>query len=68
MELLDCPGLLWPRLDDQQSAVRLAYTGAINDDTLDKGGAGPLPGERPVRNVSPAADRQIRRARGYSAA
>ena len=36
MELLDCPGLLWPRLDDQQSAVRLAYTGAINDDTLDK--------------------------------
>ena len=36
MELLDCPGLLWPRLDDQQSALRLAYTGAINDDTLDK--------------------------------
>ncbi len=36
LELLDCPGLLWPRLDDQACALRLAYTGAINDDTLDK--------------------------------
>ena len=36
LEFLDCPGLLWPRIDDQQSAMRLAYTGAINDDTLDK--------------------------------
>lgn len=36
MEFLDCPGLLWPRIDDQKSAMRLAYTGAINDDTLDK--------------------------------
>ncbi|HJA69858.1 MAG TPA: ribosome biogenesis GTPase YlqF [Firmicutes bacterium] len=36
LEFLDSPGLLWPRLDDQKSAMRLAYTGAINDDTLDK--------------------------------
>lgn len=35
VELLDSPGLLWPRLDDQQSALYLAFTGAINDDIFD---------------------------------
>lgn len=35
LELLDTPGLLWPRLDDQQSARYLAFTGAINDETMD---------------------------------
>jgi len=35
LELLDTPGILWPRLDNQLSARYLAFTGAINDETMD---------------------------------
>ncbi len=35
MELLDMPGVLWPKFDDQKVAQRLAFTGAINDDIMD---------------------------------
>lgn len=35
LELLDTPGLLWPRLDDQQAAERLAWLGTIRDEILD---------------------------------
>ena len=35
LELLDTPGLLWPRLDDQLSARRLCYIGSIKDDIVD---------------------------------
>ena len=35
LELMDSPGLLWPRLDDQVSARRLCYTSAIKDDVVD---------------------------------
>ncbi len=35
LELLDSPGLLWPRLDDKLAARRLAYISAIKDDVLD---------------------------------
>lgn len=34
-ELLDMPGVLWPKFEDQSIAVRLAFTGAIRDDILD---------------------------------
>ena len=34
-ELLDMPGVLWPKFEDQDIAVRLAFTGAISDDILD---------------------------------
>ncbi|MCR5601781.1 MAG: ribosome biogenesis GTPase YlqF [Ruminococcus sp.] len=34
-ELLDMPGVLWPKFEDQEVAVRLAFTGAISDDILD---------------------------------
>lgn len=34
-ELLDMPGVLWPKFEDQQAAIRLAFTGAISDDILD---------------------------------
>lgn len=37
IELLDTPGLLWPRFDDQQCARRLAFTGAVNDEVMDLG-------------------------------
>lgn len=35
VEFLDMPGVLWPKLDDQEAAVRLAFTGAIRDQILD---------------------------------
>lgn len=31
IELLDMPGILWPKFEDQQAALHLAFTGAIND-------------------------------------
>jgi len=34
--LLDTPGLLWPKIEDQRCAYRLACTGAIKDDILDQ--------------------------------
>ncbi|MEE0868104.1 MAG: ribosome biogenesis GTPase YlqF [Clostridia bacterium] len=35
MEMLDTPGILWPKFDDEHSALCLAYTGAIKDEILD---------------------------------
>ena len=34
VELLDTPGILWPRFEDQQVGIRLALAGSINDDIL----------------------------------
>ena len=34
-ELLDMPGVLWPKFEDQSAAIRLAFTGAVSDDILD---------------------------------
>ncbi len=35
IELLDMPGVLWPRFDDRTTGERLAFTGAIRDAILD---------------------------------
>ncbi|MCI2059016.1 MAG: ribosome biogenesis GTPase YlqF [Oscillibacter sp.] len=35
LELLDTPGILWPKFDDQSVGVNLAYTGAVRDDVID---------------------------------
>lgn len=35
-ELLDSPGILWPKLDDKKVALNLALTGAIKDEILPK--------------------------------
>ena len=35
LELLDTPGILWPRFDDPEVGKRLAFTGAIKDDVID---------------------------------
>jgi len=35
LELLDTPGLLWPKLDDQSDARALAFVGTINDQIMD---------------------------------
>ena len=34
-QLLDTPGVLWPKFEDQNVAMRLAFTGAIKDQVLD---------------------------------
>ena len=34
VELLDTPGILWPKFEDQEVGLRLAYIGSINDDIL----------------------------------
>lgn len=31
LEILDTPGMLWPKLNDQRAATRLAYIGTIKD-------------------------------------
>ncbi len=33
--LLDTPGILWPKFDDEEVGRRLAYTGAVKDDVVD---------------------------------
>lgn len=36
LELLDTPGMLWPRLDDQTAAKRLCYIGSVRDEVTDQ--------------------------------
>lgn len=36
VELLDTPGILWPKFEDQTVGLRLAYIGSINDDIIQK--------------------------------
>ena len=36
LELLDTPGLLWPKLDDQISARKLCYIGSVKDDVINQ--------------------------------
>ena len=35
IELLDMPGVLWPKFEDKQVGEFLAFTGAVKDDILD---------------------------------
>lgn len=37
LDLMDSPGLLWPRLNDQVAARRLCYIGSVKDDVVDVG-------------------------------
>lgn len=34
-ELLDTPGILWPKFEDEEVGLKLAMVGSINDDILD---------------------------------
>ena len=36
LELLDTPGILWPKFDDQQIGLKLAFIGSINDEILNR--------------------------------
>lgn len=35
LEMMDTPGLLWPRLDDKRAAERLCYIGTVKDEVVD---------------------------------
>ncbi len=35
LELLDTPGILWPKFDDEQIGLNLALVGSMNDNNLD---------------------------------
>ncbi len=34
IDLLDTPGILWPKFDDEECALNLAFTGAIKDEVM----------------------------------
>lgn len=36
LELLDTPGILWPKFEDMTAGLKLAFTGAINDEVIDR--------------------------------
>ncbi len=36
VDLLDTPGILWPRFENEKIGLNLAYIGSINDDILDE--------------------------------
>ncbi len=36
IELLDTPGVLWPKFENEDVALKLAYTGTIKDEVIDK--------------------------------
>lgn len=35
IELMDTPGILWPKFEDEEVALNLAFTGAIKDEIMD---------------------------------
>ncbi|MDP4108434.1 MAG: ribosome biogenesis GTPase YlqF [Bacillota bacterium] len=35
LELLDTPGILWPKFDDEKTGMHLAFTGAVRDEIMD---------------------------------
>ena len=35
LELLDTPGILWPKFEDVETGMRLAFTGAVKDEIMD---------------------------------
>ena len=36
LDLLDTPGILWPKFEDQTVGIKLAFTGAISDEIYDR--------------------------------
>ena len=36
VDLLDTPGILWPRFENEQTGLNLAFIGSINDEILDE--------------------------------
>lgn len=52
VELLDMPGILWPKFDDKDVAQRLAFTGAVKDEVVDTAELARALGELLLRDYS----------------
>ena len=73
VELMDTPGMLWPRIDDEQTGLMLAFTGAVNDDILIRALVQAAPGALESRYKIERADPEqpyetleaLARARGF---
>ena len=52
VELLDMPGILWPKFEDKDVAQRLAFTGAIKDEVMDTAALARALGEVLMRDYS----------------
>ena len=59
LELLDTPGILWPKFEDPNVGVRLGFTGAIRDDVMDMEVSGLPPDGVSRRALSRRADRAL---------
>ena len=42
VDLLDTPGILWPKFEDPRVGLKLAFTGAVNDEIYDLESVAPL--------------------------
>ncbi len=36
LDLLDTPGILWPKFEDERTGLHLAFTGAVKDEIMDR--------------------------------
>ena len=52
VELLDTPGILWPKFEDQRVGLLLAFLGSINDEILEKDGLASELADY-LRNITP---------------
>ncbi|MCM1165829.1 MAG: ribosome biogenesis GTPase YlqF [Lachnospiraceae bacterium] len=50
VELLDMPGILWPKFDDKDVALKLAFTGAVKDEVMDTAALARALGETLLRD------------------
>lgn len=50
VELLDMPGILWPKFEDKDVAQRLAFTGAVKDEVMDTAALARALGEMLMRD------------------
>lgn len=59
LELLDTPGILWPKFEDPNVGLCLAFIGSINDEILDKEELGSRADQKYVRTLRKAPGRAV---------
>lgn len=58
IELMDTPGILWPKLEDEEAALNLAFIGSINDDAMDTEELAARLLERLAENYAPLLEKR----------
>ena len=66
LELLDTPGILWPKFEDQEVGQKLALTGAIKDAVLNLEDVALFGIEFPRRKVSYSVKGMVKNRRGIA--